>query len=64
MPRNSRLDPYTELADLPLSDWGFLLVSKMTDAQKVYFLKLLGDLPAAISDPYGRSRVADQFELV
>jgi hypothetical protein len=27
---------------LPMSDWGFPLVSKMTDEQKAYFLKLLG----------------------
>ena len=36
------MKPSPELADLPMSDWGFPLVSKMTDEQKAYFLTLLG----------------------
>ena len=36
------MKPSPELADFPMSEWGFPLVSKMTDEQKANFLKLLG----------------------
>jgi hypothetical protein len=36
------MKPSPELADLPMSEWGFPLVSKMTDEQRACFLKLLG----------------------
>jgi hypothetical protein len=51
------IKPSAELAGLPMSQWGFPLVSKMTDGQKVRFLKLLGDIPAATAGPYGRPRL-------
>jgi hypothetical protein len=38
----NHLKPSPELADLPMSDWGFPLVSKMTDKQKAAFCKLIG----------------------
>ena len=37
-----RLKPSPELMDLPKTEWGVPVVSKMTDEQKDYFLKLLG----------------------
>ena len=49
--------PSPELEGLPMSEWGFPLVSKMTDEQKVHFLKLLGDIPAAVAGPYGQPRL-------
>jgi hypothetical protein len=52
------IKPSAELAGLPMSRWGFPLVSKMTDEQKVRFLKLLGDIPEAIAGPYGQPRLA------
>lgn len=52
------IKPSAELAGLPMSEWGFPQVSKMTDEQKVRFLKLLGDIPAAIAGPYGQPRLA------
>jgi hypothetical protein len=54
------IKPSAELAGLPMSQWGFPLVPKMTDEQKVRFLKLLGDIPAAIAGPYGQPRLADR----
>jgi len=37
-----RLKPSPELADLPMSDWGFPLLSEMKDKQQANFLKLMG----------------------
>jgi hypothetical protein len=55
------IKPSPELAGLPVSEWGFPLVSKMTDKQKASFLKLLGNLSAAVAGPYGQSRLAVRF---
>lgn len=37
-----RLEPSPEVADLPKTDWGVPILSKMTPSRKAEFLRLLG----------------------
>lgn len=58
------MKPSPELAGLPMSKWGLPLMSKMTDKQKAHFLKVLGDLSAAVASPYGRPRLVVPSRIV